>query len=53
MPEPGYELYVGVDWATETHQVCLLSPDGQRLGELAVPHTGRGWRRCAPRWASG
>lgn len=42
MPEPVYELYVGVDWATETHQVCLLSPDGQRLGELAVPHTGAG-----------
>jgi len=42
MPDEAYELYVGVDWATETHQVCLLSPEGQRLSEPAVPHTGAG-----------
>jgi transposase len=42
MPDEAYELYVGVDWATEAHQVCLLSPDGKRLDELVVPHTGAG-----------
>lgn len=42
MPDDDYELYVGVDWATEAHQVCLLSPDGQRLEELSVPHPGAG-----------
>ena len=40
MPDESYELFVGVDWATEAHQVCLLSPAGQRLEELVVPHTG-------------
>lgn len=42
MRDEAYELYVGVDWATERHQVCLLTPDGQRLAELMVPHTGAG-----------
>jgi transposase len=42
MPDEDYELYVGVDWATEAHQVCLVSPGGQRLEELSVPHTGAG-----------
>lgn len=42
MRDEAYELYVGVDWATERHQVCLLTPDGQRLAELVVPHTGAG-----------
>lgn len=42
MPIDAYDLYVGVDWATAAQQVCLLSPDGQRLPELSVPHTGAG-----------
>jgi hypothetical protein len=42
MPDNDYDLYVGVDWATEAHQVCLLSSDGTPLGELSVPHTGAG-----------
>lgn len=42
MPDQAYELYVGVDWATEAHQVCLLSPDDKRVDELVVPHTGAG-----------
>jgi transposase len=42
MTEEGYELYVGVDWGTEAHVVCLLSPDGTRLEERRVPHTGTG-----------
>lgn len=37
-----YELYVGVDWATEAHQVCILSPSGERRAELVVPHSGAG-----------
>jgi transposase len=43
--DEGYELYVGVDWGTETHVVCLLSAEGQRLGELRIPHTGEGLAR--------
>jgi transposase len=37
-----YELYVGVDWATKAHQICLLSADGRHREELSVPHTGAG-----------
>ena len=39
MPDD-YELYVGIDWATEAHQVCLLDPRGQVLAEQRVAHTG-------------
>ncbi len=41
MPDD-YELYVGVDWATQSHQVCVLGPRGERVEEQAVPHTGAG-----------
>ena len=37
-----YELYVGVDWASAAHQVCVLSADGRRREELTVPHSGAG-----------
>ena len=42
MPEHEYDLYVGVDWASEAHQVCVLDPEGARLTDLAVRHTGAG-----------
>jgi Transposase len=37
-----YALYVGVDWGSAVHVVCLLSADGARLEERRVPHTGAG-----------
>jgi transposase len=37
-----YDLYVGVDWGNQTHQVCLLDRIGQRIDEWAVPHSGAG-----------
>lgn len=37
-----YELYVGIDWATQFHQVCLVSPAGRRQEERSVPHSGAG-----------
>jgi transposase len=33
-----YRLLVGIDWATTSHQVCVLDPDGSIRHELAVPH---------------
>lgn len=39
---PDYELYVGIDWATEQHQVCLVDPAGRRREERQVPHSGAG-----------
>jgi transposase len=34
--------FVGIDWATETHQVCLIDADGRIMGERAFPHGGAG-----------
>lgn len=34
-----YELLVGVDWATEAHQVCVATPAGEVIQERAVEHT--------------
>ena len=39
---PDYELYVGIDWATQHHQVCCVDGRGQRRDERAVPHSGTG-----------
>lgn len=33
-----YRLLVGVDWATASHQVCVLGPEGAILRELVVEH---------------
>jgi transposase len=34
--------FVGIDWATEAHQVCVLSEAGEVLGERSIPHSGAG-----------
>jgi transposase len=39
-----YDFVVGIDWATETHQVCILDGDGGVRAELAVAHSGAGVR---------
>jgi len=39
---PDYERYVGIDWASQYHQVCVVDPTGQRLGEWQVAHSGVG-----------
>ena len=35
-------VIVGVDWATQEHQVCALRPDGEVLAEKAFEHSGDG-----------
>jgi len=37
-----YQFFVGVDWGSETHVVCVLDPDRQLIAERSVPHTGIG-----------
>jgi len=34
--------FVGVDWATEEHAVCLIDNGGKVLGERVFAHTGTG-----------
>src|SRR5262245_10676493 len=35
-----YEWFVGIDWGSQQHQVCVLDRDRHRVGERAVDHDG-------------
>ena len=35
-----YRLFVGIDWATEKHQVCIVDAHGERVSEREVEHRG-------------
>ena len=35
-----YRIYVGIDWATEAHQACVLDCSGRILAERSFAHTG-------------
>jgi transposase len=34
--------FVGIDWATQSHHVCLLDAEGRRVGEREFAHGGAG-----------
>lgn len=40
--EREFSLWVGIDWATEEHQVCGVDAQSRKLFERKVPHTGEG-----------
>ena len=35
-----YDWFVGIDWGSEKHQVCVLDGDRRRVGERVVDHDG-------------
>ena len=35
-------VYVGIDWATQKHDVCVVDEAGKLLGERQFPHSGKG-----------
>jgi transposase len=35
-----YRIYIGIDWATEAHQACVLDRTGRVLAERSFAHTG-------------
>src|SRR5262244_2333011 len=35
-----YEWFVGIDWGSQRHQVCVLDRDRRLVGERAVDHDG-------------
>ncbi|MBN2207950.1 MAG: IS110 family transposase [Candidatus Coatesbacteria bacterium] len=35
-----YRMFVGIDWATEAHQVCVIGLDSKVIEERVVKHTG-------------
>lgn len=37
-----FRHYIGIDWATEAHRVCLLDHEGQRCGKITIAHSGDG-----------
>jgi len=39
LSEVAYHFFVGVDWGTEMHQICVLDPDGRIIEERKVPHS--------------
>jgi transposase len=42
LTENDYSHYVGIDWATQAHAVCVLDRERHVIAELEVPHTGQG-----------
>ncbi|WP_423929050.1 IS110 family transposase [Candidatus Palauibacter sp.] len=40
-------LFVGVDWASETHHVCVVGPDGAMRRERTFRHCGAGLAEMA------
>src|SRR5678816_3934036 len=42
-----YEWFVGIDWGSQQHQVCVLYRDRRRVGERSVDHDGASLARLA------
>src|SRR5262252_2812726 len=42
-----YEWFVGIDWGSQRHQVCVLDCDRRLVGERAVDHDGASLARLA------
>jgi transposase len=52
MSEPEYEFFVGVDWGSETHTVCVLDRDRRQVAARDVPHSGVGLAALADELAA-
>jgi len=37
-----FRHYIGIDWATEAHRICLLDHNGQLVAKTSIPHSGAG-----------
>jgi transposase len=42
-----YDWFVGIDWGSQQHQVCVLDRDRRRVGERVVDHDGASLARLA------
>ena len=43
-----YRLFVGVDWASTSHQVCVIDADRRILAERVVEQRVGSWIRDLP-----
>jgi transposase len=41
-----FQYYVGIDWASDSYQVCVVDEDGGVLGEKRFEHSGDGIGQC-------
>jgi transposase len=41
-----FKYYAGIDWASESYQVCVVDDQGKVLAEKQVEHSGDGIRHC-------
>jgi transposase len=39
---PGAVFYTGIDWAAETHAVCVMDPSGKVVARFTVVHSAEG-----------
>ncbi len=46
MPEQ-YELFVGIDWASESHEVCVLNAERRVIDRKNIEHSGTGIAQLA------
>ena len=37
-----YRWFVGIDWATQNHEVCIVDCDGGVVDRKTIEHTGAG-----------
>ncbi|TGA88452.1 IS110 family transposase [Streptomyces sp. MZ04] len=51
MTLPQSEYYVGIDWASNEHAVCVLNEDGRTRCAFTVPHTAAGFAELVRRLA--
>jgi transposase len=48
---PPAQFFVGLDWAAETHAVCVINTEGRALAQFMVEHSADGIRRLIDRLA--
>lgn len=35
--------FLGIDWADDKHDICLLAPDGRILSQFVIEHNWSGF----------
>jgi transposase len=48
---PPAQCYVGLDWAAETHAVCVINTDGRPVAQFTIAHSADGIHRLIARLA--
>lgn len=41
-----FKYFVGIDWASDSYQICVVDGDGSVIGEKKIAHNGDGIRQC-------